>query len=94
VAERRNLPMEKVKAMADGRILSGEQALALGLVDQLGGLEDSIELAAKMAGIKGKPRVLYVTKKRPSIFDLLTEKLIQRFHELLQDTHPRLSYIW
>ena len=52
-----------VKKLADGRIFSGAQALELGLVDKLGGLSEAVELAAKLAGIKEKPIVVY-SKKR------------------------------
>ncbi len=65
VAEGRNLPVEDVKAIADGRIFTGRQALSLKLVDQLGDLADSIEIAGKLAGIRGKPNVVEKRKKIP-----------------------------
>jgi protease-4 len=73
VAEGRGLPYEKVKSIADGRIFTGRQAKEIGLVDDLGNLQDAIMEAAKLAGIKGEPHV--ITKKRKiSFFDLLTSK--------------------
>ncbi|MEK6742060.1 MAG: signal peptide peptidase SppA [Nitrospirota bacterium] len=65
VAKGRNLPEADVKAIADGRIFTGRQALHLKLVDQLGDLEDSINVAAELAGIKGKPKVVKKEKKVP-----------------------------
>mgnify|MGYP001558903464 CR=1 FL=1 len=65
VAKGRNLPEADVKALADGRIFTGRQALHLKLVDRLGDLEDSILVAAELAGIKGKPRVVKKEKKAP-----------------------------
>lgn len=65
VAKGRNLPEADVKAIADGRIFTGRQALQLKLVDQLGDLEDSIVVAAELAGIKGKPKVVKKEKKVP-----------------------------
>jgi protease-4 len=59
VAKGRHLPEEKVRELADGRVYSGEQAKALGLVDVLGNLQDAVDLAAKRVGIKGKPQVIY-----------------------------------
>jgi protease-4 len=53
----RGLPEEKVRELADGRIYSGRQALDAGLVDALGDSQDALELAAKLGGIRGKPRV-------------------------------------
>jgi protease-4 len=94
VARGRNLPREAVEAIADGRIFSGEQALTAGLVDQLGNLEDGIEVAARMGGITGKPHVVYVRKKRVSLLDLLMDKMVQRFTDTLEGAHPRLQYLW
>ncbi len=65
VAEGRNLPEADVRAIADGRIFTGQQALALKLVDQMGDLADSIRLAGKLAGIKGRPKVVEKKKKIP-----------------------------
>jgi protease-4 len=51
VAEGRRLPVEAVDSIAQGRVWSGKAAVTLGLVDQLGGLEDAIEVARHRAGI-------------------------------------------
>ncbi len=61
VAEGRKLLRDDVRRIADGRIFTGEQALKVGLVDELGNLEDAVKTAARLAGIKGEPSV--VTKK-------------------------------
>ena len=50
----RKLTYKQAKRLADGRIHSGEQALEEGLVDQLGGLQDAINLAKETAGITGE----------------------------------------
>ena len=51
VAKGRNLPEETVRTFADGRVFTGEQALALGLVDRLGTEEDARRWAAELAGL-------------------------------------------
>ncbi len=56
------LQMDQVKKLADGRIYTGDQAKAAGLVDEIGYLEDAVELAKKKAGLT-EARV--VTYKRP-----------------------------
>lgn len=66
VAKGRGIPEVKVRAIADGRVYSGEQAKGIGLVDQLGNMEDAIEIAAKRAGISGKPQVIYAEGKEDS----------------------------
>jgi protease-4 len=59
VAQSRGMDEAAVRKLADGRIYSGAQAKDLGLVDQIGTLEDAIELAAKRAGIAAEPAVYY-----------------------------------
>jgi protease-4 len=59
VVEGRNMDPKEVRRLADGRIFSGRQAKALGLVDELGGLEETIAETAKVVGIKGEPKVVY-----------------------------------
>jgi len=73
VAEGRNMQESEVRAIADGRIFTGRQALDLKLVDQLGDLADSIKVAGELVGIHGKPRVIEKRKKIP-FFDYLKEE--------------------
>jgi len=73
VASGRKLPEDEVRRIADGRVLSGEQALALKLVDRLGTFQDAIEEAGKLAGISGEPEVILPPKKKVNYLDLLTE---------------------
>lgn len=58
VADGRNLPLEDVRVLADGRVYSGRQALAIDLVDELGNLNDAIAKAADLGGIVGQPRIV------------------------------------
>jgi len=51
VAEGRGLPLAEVRELATGQLYTGSQALNLGLVDELGGLDTAIEVAASLAGI-------------------------------------------
>ncbi len=74
VASSRSLPEKEVRALADGRIFTGRQAKEKRLVDDLGGLDDAIKIAAEMAGIKGEPR-LVESKPRFSIFDLFRDRI-------------------
>jgi protease-4 len=70
VATGRSLQPEQVKTLADGRIFTGKQAQTVNLVDELGDLHDAIQLAARLVGISGEPRVIE-THKRFSWRDLL-----------------------
>jgi protease-4 len=70
VAEGRGLDPKQVRGFAEGRIYSGRQAQGLKMVDDLGGLEDAIEAAAKIAGLPPKPKVIH-PRRRFSLRDLL-----------------------
>lgn len=70
VAEGRGLDPKQVRGFAEGRIYSGRQAQRLKMVDDLGGLEDAIEAAAKIAGLPPKPKVIH-PRRRFSLRDLL-----------------------
>ena len=54
----RGLPLSEINRIADGRIMTGQQALKLNLIDEVGGLEKTIDLLAKKIGIVGKPKVI------------------------------------
>jgi protease-4 len=51
VSEGRGIPVDKVKAVAQGRVYAGKDALESGLIDQIGSLSDSIRSAAELAGL-------------------------------------------
>jgi protease-4 len=75
VSEGRKLPVDVVKPLADGRIYSGNQALANHLVDQLGDSKDALKLAADLAGIKDeKPKVRRDGDKFNDIFEMLESR--------------------
>lgn len=95
VSAGRNMEKEKVKAVADGSIFTGRQAKDLGLVDQLGNLQDAIKIAGEMAGIQEFPKTVKEIKRKITWFDLLTQKA----NELLKLSEgnpgmPRLDYIF
>ena len=58
VAEGRALDVADVETLADGRVLTGQQAKDVLLVDELGDLKDAVRLAAEMTGLKGTPPVV------------------------------------
>jgi len=91
VAKGRKLDQAKVVEIADGRILTGEQAKQLGLVDQIGNLQDAIDIVAKMVGIEGKPNVLY-PKKRFSLWKILVKETASTILETLSEKGFELNY--
>ncbi len=68
VAKGRKLDLEKVKSIAKGRVWIGEDALAIGLVDEIGGIKDAMAYAASAANIE-KPVYEYYPKKEINKFN-------------------------
>lgn len=77
VAAGRKVPLEEVTKIADGRIFSGNQALALKMIDSLGTLDDAVLEAGKIAGIQGKPKKILDDRKK-GFRELLEESLGER----------------
>jgi protease-4 len=71
VAAGRSLPEEKVQEIADGRILTGQKAFELGLLDELGNFEDGVAAAARLGKIEGEPKLVYHQRERRSLLDFL-----------------------
>jgi protease-4 len=65
VADNRGMTKEQVKTLADGRIYTGRQALAVKLVDELGYFDDGVKKAAGLGGISGEPRVVRFRRQAP-----------------------------
>ncbi len=92
VAEGRGMKTEEVSKIADGRIFTGAQARDRGLVDSLGGLTDAINLSAELAGIEGKPYVIYPERKGISLWKtVFGESAARNFTELFSGL--RIMYL-
>lgn len=81
IVEGRGLSEAEVRKVADGRILSGQQAKAAGLVDSLGNLWTAIHEAAVLAGIPGEPSVIFPEKPGLSLLDLLRGRAVAQIEE-------------
>ncbi|MFP3867971.1 MAG: signal peptide peptidase SppA [Desulfobacteraceae bacterium] len=84
VAQGRNLPLEKVREVADGRIFTGEEAKKLKMIDEFGNLQDAIERAGRLGGIVGKVEAIYPKKDKFSLWQLV-------FGQTLEETLHRLQ---
>jgi protease-4 len=74
VAQSRKIPVQKVAQIAQGRVWSGQDAKKLGLVDEIGGIDDAIEYAAKQANLRDDWEVEEYPKVR-SLEKQILEKL-------------------
>src|SRR5208283_3447298 len=71
VAQARHLPEDDVRKVADGRIIMGEKALELKLVDQLGNFEDAVAKAGELAKIEGEPEVVKPKRAKFSLLEFV-----------------------
>jgi protease-4 len=76
IAQNRKIPLQNILQLADGKIFSGRQAKKLGLVDDLGGFRDAVMLAGRLAGMEGKPEIVYGMKKKNSILNYLSGSIM------------------
>lgn len=86
VSENRKVPLGAIRNLADGRIFSGRQALTVKLVDELGGLQDAVLLAGRLAGIEGKPAVVYAAKKKTNLWRYLMESAASAIPGITHDS--------
>jgi protease-4 len=83
VVNGRGMSEEKVRDLATGQLYTGVEAKELGLVDELGGLNKAIDMAASLAGIE-KPKVEYYKREAPSLLSTLLEMGWQKLHSIIQ----------
>ena len=87
IAEGRKMDVVQVKALADGRVYTGRQAQAVGLVDELGNYYDALEAAGKAIGVAGIPEIKETKKQKPweMFFSAqLSEMLLGHLEAVLQ----------
>ena len=94
VAAGRNLTVEEVQKIADGRIFSGARAKELGLVDMLGNFQDAVDIAKNMVGIKGEVTLVYPKKTKLELWKLLIKTAAGSVTQLLQNTKTQIEYRW
>jgi protease-4 len=95
LVDNRNLSKEEALKIADGSIFTGRQAKKLGLVDELGDLEDAIKIAGEMAGIEGPPKTIKERVRKITFFDLLTQQMEELFKlNESEKLMPKLQYIF
>lgn len=96
VADGRKSKFEDVKAIANGKVWTGQQALSMKLIDQVADFEAAVDDTAKSVGISGKPTLVRPEKDRKTLLDLLfgdvSEWLPTR--EKLLEQHTGFYYLW
>lgn len=91
VSEGRDLDIEYVRGISDGRVFTGRQAMNNGLVDVLGTYQDAIDLAGVSVGLGEDPPV--VRESRGLFRELLIDEVRTLFSNRLDLSFPSISYI-
>jgi protease-4 len=93
VARDRNIPKEKLRKIADGRVFTGRQAHKLGLVDYLGDMGYALTLVGEMSGMKGKPDIVYPKKKGSKFWDYVFREMFTALDEQMRGKVEQLNGI-
>lgn len=96
VAEGRHAKVEDIKAIANGKVWTGEEALSMHLIDQIGDFQAVVEDTAKAVGIHGEPVLVHPELERKTVLDLLFG---DAFHwiptkEKLMENQMGFYYLW
>jgi protease IV len=96
VADGRKMKFQDVKAIADGKVWTGQQAASMKLIDQVADFQTAVQDTAKSVGITGEPTLVRPEKERKTVLDLLfgdvSEYLPTR--EKLMEQHVGFYYLW
>jgi protease-4 len=96
VADGRKMKVEDVRAIANGKVWTGAQALSLKLVDQIGDFQEAVKDTAKAVGIKGEPTLVKPEKQRYSLLDVIfgdASEVLPNPAKLLQP-NVGFYYLW
>src|SRR5213082_1947487 len=96
VADGRKAKFDDIKAIANGKVWTGEQALGMKLIDQVADFEAAVDDTARSVGIKGEPVLVHPERKRKTVLDLLFGDVSDLLptREKLLDQHTGFYYLW
>src|SRR5271167_3365203 len=96
VADGRKMKFDDVKAIANGKVWTGEQALSMKLIDQLGDFESAVSDTAKSVGISGEPTLVRPDRDRKTLMDLLLGDVSQFLpgREKMLEQQVGFYYLW
>ena len=96
VADGRGMKFDDVKAIADGKVWTGEQAKDMKLIDSVGDFEAAVADTAKSVGISGEPTLVHPEKDRRTLMDLLLGDVSQYIpsREKMLEQQVGFYYLW
>src|SRR5712692_4540457 len=96
VADGRGLKFDDVKAIANGKVWTGEQAKSMKLIDEVGDFEAAVADTAKSVGISGEPTLVHPEKGHKTLLDLMTGDVSQWIpgREKMLEQQVGFYYLW
>ena len=96
VADGRGMKFDDVKAIANGKVWTGKEALAMKLIDDTGDFEAVVDETAKSVGISGEPTLVHPEKDRRTLLDLMLGDVSQYLPdtEKMLEQHVGFYYLW
>jgi protease-4 len=96
VAEGRGMKFDDVKAIANGKVWTGKEALSMKLIDDTGDFEAVVKDTAKSVGISGEPTLVRPEKDRRTLLDLLMGDVSQYLPDAskMLEQHVGFYYLW
>ena len=96
VADGRGMKFDDVKSIANGKVWTGEQALSMKLIDNVGDFEAVVKDTAKSVGISGEPTLVHPEKDRKTLLDLMLGDVSQYLPntEKMLEQHVGFYYLW
>ena len=96
VADGRGMKFDDVKAIADGKVWTGKEALSMKLIDNVGDFEAVVNDTAKSVGISGEPTLVHPEKDRRTLLDLMLGDVSQYLPdtEKMLEQHVGFYYLW
>ena len=96
VADGRGMKFDDVKAIANGKVWTGKEALSMKLIDDTGDFEAVVNDTAKSVGISGEPTLVHPEKDRRTVIDLLLGDVSQYLPdtEKVLEQHVGFYYLW
>jgi protease-4 len=96
VADGRGIKVDDVKAIANGKVWTGAQALDMKLIDNVGDFEAVVKDTAKSVGISGEPTLVHPEKDRKTLLDLMLGDVSQYLPntEKMLEQHVGFYYLW
>src|SRR5260370_14618862 len=96
VADGRGMKFDDVKAIANGKVWTGQQALSMKLIDNVGDFEAAVKDTAKAVGISGEPTLVRPEKDRRTLLDLMLGEVSKYLpdREKMLEQQVGFYYLW